>query len=528
MLDELRVVNLGILKDVTIDPGDGLTVISGETGAGKTMLLGALRLLTGQRAPTDAIGPNDGEATVEGRIRLDDREVVLARRVLRTGSRAYLDGHMVPNRLLEDATADLIDIVGQNDRFHLVRSSELRSLVDTQIPDRSVVEEYRTVWATVQDLEGDMKALGGDRAALERERDLLRYQQRDIASGDFRPGDDESLLIQAARLRNAGELAERLAHAREVLDSLVEQTGVLGGELKAVAGIDPSSEQLAHDADELSVLAGELTSRLREASEAVEHDPALLEETELRLARLGELRRKYGPTLADVLGFAESVTARLQDLERLLDSAQALGDALDAARSELADRGDALLEARRTAAADIESATAAHLSELGLQGAVLHLLVEPAQAGPDGSDTIKIMFSSDVRMKAGPLSRTASGGELSRVVLALRLAAGTSDAPILVFDEIDSGVGGETALALGRKLAQLARGRQVLCVSHLPQVAAYADHHLVVTRNGTEAFVESVEGEERLRELARMLAGLPESVQGRLHARELLAEARSR
>jgi DNA repair protein RecN (Recombination protein N) len=525
VLDELRVVNVGILEDVTIEPGPGLTVVSGETGAGKTMLLGALRLLTGGRAPKDSIGPNGTEASVEGRLLVGEREVVLARRVSKHGSRGYLNGHMVTNRTLDETTAHLIEIVGQNDRLHLLRTSELRALLDTDLLDPSLVKRYRDAWSSERDLEANMQVLGGDTAALERERDVLRYQLRDITSGGFRAGEDEALRAEAARLRNAGELAERLSIARSGLDATVEAVGEVIGELRAVERIDPSADAIVRDAEQLGVLASELTRRLREASEGVQHDPNRLEEVEMRLARLGELRRKYGPSLEDVLSFGDSVERRLEELGHLLESADTIEKEWRDAKGELVKAGNALTEARQAAASGMESRVAAHLAELGLAGARAQITVVPGPAGPDGADVVHVTFTSDPRMEPGPLERIASGGELSRVVLAFRLAADTGATPIVAFDEIDAGVGGETALILGRKLAHLAQGRQVLCVTHLPQVAAYADHHLVVSRAGTTATVVSVEGDERLRELSRMLAGLPESIQGRLHAQELLAEA---
>jgi DNA repair protein RecN (Recombination protein N) len=525
VLDELRVRNLGILEDVRIEPGEGLTVLSGETGAGKTMLLGALRLLTGQRAPSDAIGPHGDSALVEGRLIFEETEMVLTRRIGGRGSHAYLNGEMVPNRVLDERTESLIEIVGQDDRFQLLKPSALRALVDSALDDAAATTRYRKAWAEVRGLEERLALLGGDRGALERERDILRYQLQDIRSAGFEQGDDEVLMGRAARLRSAGELTERLDRARGALDTVLEASGDVIEELRAVARVDPSSLHLVEAADTLGVLTAELARLVREVAESVDHDPGTLEEVELRLGRLAELRRKYGATLEQVLEFAVGVEARLQELVVLLDHADTLGADLDVARAELDTAGRELLEARRAAAALIEADSVKELADLGLGGARLAISVEPSVPGPEGADTVRVAFSSDSRLTAGPLERIASGGELSRVVLALRLASHAGDAPILAFDEIDAGVGGETALVLGRKLARLAAGRQVLCVTHLPQVAAFADRHLVVTRAGTSALVEQVDGEARLRELSRMLAGLPESVQGRLHAQELLAAA---
>ncbi len=527
MLDELRVVNLGILEDVRIDPGPGLTVVSGETGAGKTMMLGALRLLSGQRAQTDAVGPHGEEARVEGRIVRGDDEMVLARTVTHRGSRAYLDGGMVPNRVLEERTDDLIDIVGQDDRFQLLRPSALRSLIDGTMQDAAVIDSYRRAWERTRRLEKDLTALGGDRTVFEREREILRYQLQEIMSAGFTEGDDEILVRRAARLRNAGELAERFATSRDSIEEIIEASGVLISELRTAARLDPGMQDLVEEADALGVAASELSSAIRNGSEAIEHDPGSLEEVELRLAKLSDLRRKYGTSLEDVLAFAADTRTRLADLEHLLGDAGALGEELTTARAELASAAGKLSKARGVAISRVESTVTGQLSELGLAGSRISITMEATEPGPDGADRIRLFFASDARMEDGPLERVASGGELSRVVLALRLATGAGDAPILAFDEIDAGVGGETALVLGRKLAALSEGRQVLVVTHLPQVAAFADGHFVVERVGSSARVRRVEGEARLRELSRMLAGLPESAQGQLHAQELLAAARS-
>ncbi|GBD83742.1 DNA repair protein RecN [bacterium BMS3Abin02] len=525
MLDELKVENLGILDEVTIEPGPGLVVVSGETGAGKTLLLGALRLLMGGRVSTDTIGPRTAEAMIEGRFVIDHEEMVLARRVTAGRSRAYVDGHMVPARTLEERTQSLIEIIGQHDRLKLARPGAMRNLVDARLNSRSVLESYRDAWENVKGLEADLEALGGDRRALEREHDLLSYQHNDIISAGFQAGDDERLRQSATRLRNAGELTEGLSRVRTALEDTITAAGWAIDELRTVTGLDPSTVPLLAEADEVAVRAGELFTQVRQLAEGIEHDPAALDVLEQRIARLADLQRKYGATLDDVLGFGVRVGHRLEQLDRLLSRADAIGDDLGEAKKELEAAGRSLLLAREEAARTIEGEAAQHLRELGFSDASFRITVEETQAGPNGADTVRVLFASDSRLDAAPIDRFASGGELSRIVLALHLAADVGHVPIVAFDEIDAGVGGETALALGRKLAKLAVNRQVLCVTHLPQVAAFAERHFVVTREGIRARVGRVEGDDRLRELSRMLAGLPESEQGRRHAEELIAAA---
>jgi DNA repair protein RecN (Recombination protein N) len=256
-------------------------------------------------------------------------------------------------------------------------------------------------------------------------------------------------------------------------------------------------------------------------------DPAALETIEQRLTALGELKRKYGRTLDEVLEFGADASRRATDLEQLIKKASTIDDLLQRSGAELAEIGADLSTARRAAAQEIAEGTRLHLGALGLPEASVSIKIEPVEAGPTGTDKLEILFASDDRLASGRIQEIASGGELSRLMLALRLATRAEGAGTMVFDEIDAGVGGVTALALGRKLADLARTCQVLCVTHLPQVAAHADDHFVIERAGPRASVRRVDGEDRLTELSRMLAGLPESDHGREAAAELLEGARS-
>jgi DNA repair protein RecN (Recombination protein N) len=255
----------------------------------------------------------------------------------------------------------------------------------------------------------------------------------------------------------------------------------------------------------------------------VEQDPAELESLNRRLADLADLRRKYGDTLDDVLTFGRQAASRAGEIGSLLQRAASLDDELAAAEEAVASVGERLGAARRSAAKLLAEGTAAHLRDLGFDDPVVAVDVQPAdRAGPHGCDRVELRFASDASLPVGPVSRIASGGELSRLVLAIRLAGGIAEAPVLAFDEVDAGVGGATALAMGEKLARLAEGRQILVVTHLPQVAAFADTHLVVDRADGTATVRRLSGGDRVAELSRMLGGLPESLRGREHAEELI------
>jgi DNA repair protein RecN (Recombination protein N) len=528
MLEELRVANLGIIGEAAWEPGPGFIAITGETGAGKTLLLGALRLLLGSAAKRDQVGPLGEEAKVEGRFLRNGTEIVVARRVVGSGrSRAYVDGDMVPAKTLESRTAGLVEIVGQHDHLVVTRADGIRRLLDAALDPAGVAADaaYREAWERLQTLEADLQALGGDRRALEREVEVARFQVDEIASAEFATGDDALLTIRAGRLRSAEGIAEHLGGAAEAAAgerSAGELLGLVFDELTRAARLDPSLERVVNLAHDAVTLTADLATEISRVAEDLEHEPEELEEVERRLALLGDLRRKYGETLADVLDYGEAATTRIVHIERLLERAESLESELKTARAAVEEAGVALSQARSHAAERITHATVRHLTELGFTNPVVHLDVIATDPGPNGTDRIELNFASDASLPPGPVGRVASGGELSRLVLALRLASGVGEASVIAFDEVDSGIGGETALAMGTKLAALASGRQVLCVTHLPQVAAFADRQLVVERTGATAAVREVSGEDRLRELSRMLSGLPESERGRRHAAELL------
>lgn len=528
MLDELMVANLGIIERAHLQLGSGLVAFTGETGAGKTMLLGALRLLVGGPARSDLIGPYGDEARVEGRfLRGDGEDIVAARTVAAGRSRAYVNGSMVTAGRLEELGAGLVEMVAQHEKHGLSRPAEVRALLDRALPPegRGLLGAYRLAWDALAALRADRDRLGGDRRALERELDLVGYQADEISAAGFSTGDDDRLAIEAARLRHAEELIARLGEARAAIEQAAEQAGGANAQLRKAADLDLGLRDLAEQSGAALAVLGELGTELRVAFESVNNDPGAAETTEQRLAQLGDLRRKYGDTLDEVLEFGAGAMRRRDELAGLLSGAQRLEVDLAKAEQAVTGAGSRLLAARVQTADRVAATAITHLQELGLPAPVVRLVVEPAEPGPAGADTVRLLFASDDRLDVGPVGRVASGGELSRLVLALRLSGGAGRTPVLAFDEIDAGVGGKTALALGRKLASLARDRQVLCVTHLPQVAAFADHHFVITRTGATVAVSVVEREQRLEELSRMLAGLPDSQQGRNHAEELIALA---
>ncbi len=533
MLDELRVTNLGIISDAEVEPGPGLVVFTGETGAGKTLLLGALRLLTGESARRDLVGPAGEAAEVAGRFLDEAGEFVARRRVVATGrSRAYVDGVMSSAGVLAERTRGTVELVAQHDHLLIASSGGIRRLIDGAMGEPGLVAatEYAAAWESLLRMRSAVEALGGDGRALQRELDMVRFQADEISFAGFTDGEDETLREEAARLRNHAAIAEGLATAAQLLGTGSAVGDALDhglADLRRVAKYDPLLESLAVQAEELAGAASELSREIGDAAADLEHRPERLDELERRLALLGDLRRKYGDTLRDVLEFATAASARATELEGLLQGAETLERDLASAEAAVEAAGSVLSKHRRATAEQMARDATRHLEELGFRSPVVEFGFREVAARQSGTDRIELTFASDASLTPGPAHRVASGGELSRLVLALRLSAGVSDVPVIAFDEIDAGIGGTTALAMGRKLSDLAAGRQVLCVTHLPQVAAFANRHFVVSRVDSDAQVEEVSGDSRLEELSRMLAGMPESERGIAHARELVETALS-
>jgi DNA repair protein RecN (Recombination protein N) len=532
MLDELRVSNAGIITEAHLEPGPGFVVVTGETGAGKTLLLGALRLLLGATARRDQVGPADDELVVEGRFVVDGTEVVARRRVGREGrSRSYLDGVMVSARTLAEAVGPCVELVAQHDAHGLSHSAGLRRLVDTVLDEegRGVLADAEAAVGELRRCEERLALIGGDRRALERELEMLRFQAEEIAAAGFAPGDDGELRAAAQRLRNATAIVDELGRIEQALSAEGGIVDLLSSSLAAarrLAALDPGTAALHDHLDEVARAADEIGREVVDAVDGLDHEAGALDAVEERLRVLGDLERKYGATLAEVLQFGATAEARAAELTALVGDAATLAEQREKALRRVTEVSSRLRLLRSEASQRLCAAARRHLVDLGFEAPVLAAEIRDA---PDGGPhhRVDLRFASDAALPAGPLARVASGGELSRLVLALRLASGAADTPVVAFDEIDAGLGGATALAMGAKLRALASGRQVVCVTHLPQVAAHAATHYVVRRDGGAGRVAHLEGAARLEELSRMLAGLPDSEKGRQHAAELLAMADS-
>lgn len=531
-LVELAVTDFGIIEHVRLVLGPGMTALTGETGAGKTLLIGAIDLLLGGRADPAMVRTGCDEAVVEGRFLIDGEEVVLARVVPNDGrSRAYVNGRMATATVLGEHARALVDLHGQHAHQSLLAPGVQRAALDQfasvdLAPLREARAERRRIAAALEEL-------GGDAGARAREADLLRFQINEIEAAALTDADEDAALDELED-RLAGAVAHREAASRAVAslagdDAAVDLVGAAVADLDGRAPFAGLLERLRAVQAELTDAAAEL----RTTGEAIEDDPARLAEIRERRQLLVELRRKYGSapsdaspeggagTLADVMAYGDDAARRLEEIDGHDARAAALDREGAAAREAEARIAAGVGAARRGAAADLASAVEANLAELAMANA--RFAVEVGATDP--GDDVTFTLAANPGSAPGPLAKVASGGELARAMLALRLVLSVAP-PVLVFDEVDAGIGGGAALAVGRSLAALGADHQVLVVTHLPQVAAFADAQIGVRKEVadgvTVARATPLSAEERVVELSRMLSGTPESDRVREAADELL------
>lgn len=556
MLTELRVSDLGVIAEVSVVLGPGMTAVTGETGTGKTLMIEAIELLAGARADSDLVRSGASEARVEARFELndDDRarlaeidgieaadldhgELVLERVVPADGrSRAYCNGRMVTAGLLASVGRELVDLQGQHAHHALLAPPAQRAALDSFAGGAAAeaLADYRAARARVRDLEEHLASLGGDTRERAREVDLLRYQVDEIDAAGIEDADEEARLVaEGRRLSQAEALQEAAADAQDVLE------GAALDALGSAAAALESHEAFGGQLERVRVLQDEVGDVIREVRaevDGLDDDPARLEEIGARRKSLSELRRKYGESLADVLAYRDEAAARLEDLSSREERAaevdrqrqEALGDAVDAARR--------LSEIRRETARRLGPAIEEVLADLAMSGAHLEVTLEPRtlpeaphadDLPEDGLDEVAFLLSANPGEPTRPLARVVSGGELARTMLAARVVL-THAPPTLVFDEVDAGIGGQAGIAVGRKLGMVAAHHQVVCVTHLAQVAAFAQTHIVVEKQEeegrTRVSARVVEDADRVLELSRMLAGSG-TARARDHAEELLVTA---
>ena len=538
ILSELHVRDLALIEETWLELGPGMTVLTGETGAGKTVLVGALKLLLGDRADATLVRAGASEAVVEGRFADDEAERTARRRVGSDGrSRCYLDGEMATVGALADGLGPLVDLHGQHDHQELLRTGSHAGLLDRFAGAAPLLDAYRAAFRAYVEAVAALKQLQSALGDRDRRIAALAALVEEIDRVAPEPGEDEAIAQRLPRLRHGEKLAAASSAAYRALTDeagSVDRLNEAEGALAHVAGIDPVLDSLAEaiaDVDErLSAAAG----RLRDYGEGVDHDPVALEVAESRAAALAVLKRSHGPLLDDVIAARAAASEELDTLgegEAGLDRARA---AVAEADGALVAAGDALSATRAAASASFEQRLAEAAADLAMAHARFEVGRTPLARESwtsDGPERIEFLYAPASGEPARPLARIASGGEVSRVMLALKSVLGDADTvPVLVFDEIDAGIGGATAIAVGRRLRSLAAGRQVLVVTHLAQVAAFADAQLVVEKaedaGRAHTSVRAVAGGERVSEIARMLSG-SDTDASRAHAEELLASVRT-
>ena len=551
MLEELHVAGLGVVDDASLEFAPGLNVLTGETGAGKTMITVGLALALGARGGSQMVRIGRAAATVEARFRLADPpdgvlellpegvegeadgiEMVAARAVGSDGrGSARLNGRLASVAMLADVGGRLVEIQGQNSSLRLLRPASQVAFLDrfAGAAHVALVDRYRSTHAELARARTGLDAL--DRAVRERERekDLLRYQIGEIETAAVREGELAML---------AGE-ESRLAHAERILELAAGVEGALGAEggaadrlreatasMQAVAALDRGAAVLGDRLHAAAVEAADLHDEVRAYRESVEVDPERLGSVQARLRAVKDLERKYGDGEEGILQYLSDAVARLGSLEGEEAEREALASRAAELGQEVRGLAGEISRERATAGPRLAAALVAEIRALGMPGADVVVDLTPQdEPGPDGAERVDLRFSGGPAQPLLPLARAASGGELSRVMLACRtVLADLDDIPTLVFDEVDAGIGGRTAVAVAERLAGLGRGRQILVVTHLAQIAARADRHFLVTKEDGAANVRPIEGEDRVRELARMLSGGTGDA-SLAHARELIGAA---
>jgi DNA repair protein RecN (Recombination protein N) len=572
VLEQIRIRGLGVIDDAELELGPGFTAVTGETGAGKTMVLTGLGLLMGGRADAGAVRSGADRAVVEGRVRvdpagpaakraaeagaeLDDGDLVLSRAVSAEGrSRAHLGGRSVPVGVLADLADDLVAVHGQGDQRRLLGPTRQREALD-RFAGAAVAEPlsaYADRYERLRTVQAELDEVTARTRERLQEADLLRHGLAEIAQIEPEPGEDVTLGAEEQRLAHSDGLRRAAVSAHACLtadDAAVDAADALGLVAAARRSLEPQQEHdpalaaLAGRLAEASYLLADVAADLASYAADVDTDPARLAAVQERRAALGTLTRKYGADVDAVLAWADEASRRLDHLDGDDERVARLRAERESLRSELSDLATGVSAARAEAAQRFAEAVGDELGALAMPNARLVVdvrrradpdgLVVGGQAvafGAAGIDEVEILFAAHAGAVPRPLDRGASGGELSRLMLAVEVVfAGADPVPTFVFDEVDAGVGGKAAVEVGRRLARLARNAQVLVVTHLPQVAAFADRHLQVVKaedgRVTSSGVVTLDGAGRVLELSRMLAGLEGSATARAHAEELLAAA---
>jgi DNA repair protein RecN (Recombination protein N) len=557
MLQELRIKNFAIIDELDLSFSKGFNILTGETGAGKSIILNAVQLLLGDRASEELIRSSEEEASVEalfdisenrevkGRIHekgqrlsgVQERDSLLVRRVISRSGRgkAFINGNLATLGMLSEMGEELLSIYGQHEHQSLQRVDTHIDILDEFGELMELREEFQNLFQRFTSLSQELERIRGEKERREKEQELRTFQSKEIEKAGIRIGEEEALKEEKRVLTHAKKLTDFANASEEVLysteGSAIERIQSVLHQGKEMATIDPSLSPIFKNLDGALIQLEEVALALRDYSKRIEVNPGRLEEIENRLEEIDRLKRKYGSTEADILRFKEEVDETLSTFTSDEERLSRLEGEIGPLREEMTQRAQKLSRERKRVASELKRSVEKELATLGMKKTTFQVRIDDQALSHTGQDRIEFLISANIGEEVKPLAKIASGGELSRIMLAMkRILAIIGGRQVLIFDEVDAGIGGAIAEVVGRKLRELSKHHQVICVTHLPQIACFADrHHSVkkeVKSGRTVTVVDPLEKEARVDEIARMLGGVKVTEKTRAHAQEMMENAR--
>ena len=559
MLNTLTVWNFALLEHIQIEFDKGLNILTGETGAGKSILIDALGAMLGNRLSTELIRHGREWLRVEAVFSLEDQpnvvafleenaidtaenELIITRQITSSGRGSILiNGCHTTLAVLKNLGSLLVDVHGQNENLSLLKQENQFQLVDGYGRELgSALAEYRELYKALKEAEGKLSEKENASRDYEQRLDMLRWQIQEIEAAQLQENEDEELQRQINKLSNAEKISRYAGEACGLLYGGGNKgIGVVSGleeaveSLKALSRFDDALEEVIRVLGEAAIQVKEAGYEVRDYAESMEFDPRLLDRLQSRMDVIDKLRRKYGATIGDILAYYDKCQQELADIENYDEDIARLQEAVNGAREAARKAAGMVTELRRAAAGDLSDAIEGHLTALGMPDARFVIDVQPSESlGASGGDRLEILFSANPGQEPKPIQKVASGGELSRIALAIKTVTASRDTSpaSMVFDEIDTGIGGKTAQMVAERIAMAAAGKQVLCITHLPQIACMADNHLYISKhvadNQTSTEVRSLSEGERINEIARMASGANVSSASLDNAREMIAYAK--
>ena len=560
MLNTLTVWNFALLEHIQIEFDKGLNILTGETGAGKSILIDALGAMLGNRLSTELIRHGREWLRVEAVFSLEDQpnvvafleenaidtaenELIITRQITSSGRGSILiNGCHTTLAVLKNLGGLLVDVHGQNENLSLLKQENQFQLVDGYGRELgSALAEYRELYKALKEAEGKLSEKENASRDYEQRLDMLRWQIQEIEAAQLQENEDEELQRQINKLSNAEKISRYAGEACGLLygGGGNNGIGVVSGleeaveSLKALSRFDDALEEVIRVLGEAAIQVKEAGYEVRDYAESMEFDPRLLDRLQSRMDVIDKLRRKYGATIGDILAYYDKCQQELADIENYDEDIARLQEAVNGAREAARKAAGRVTELRRAAAGDLSDAIEGHLTALGMPDACFVIDVQPSESlGASGGDRLEILFSANPGQEPKPIQKVASGGELSRIALAIKTVTASRDTSpaSMVFDEIDTGIGGKTAQMVAERIAMAAAGKQVLCITHLPQIACMADNHLYISKhvadNQTSTEVRSLSEGERINEIARMASGANVSSASLDNAREMIAYAK--